>query len=262
MSKIVFFDLDRTTWDENMNVPKSTIHAIHKLHQNGHFAFICTGRARANIDNNKINEIGFDGLVAACGNHIEMNGKILYENLLTPELSIKAIDLFKYYKMPVIVEGPEYHWFNPEDFRQRKFVKLLWESMGTKAKYLNEFVFSDKVNKFSADITDRSKAEKLMSELEDELDFIIHYDQAVEFIPKGTSKATGIRDTCKLLNIPIENTYAIGDGPNDLEMLSYVKHGIAMGNATIEAKKAAEYITDDIHDNGIYNALKYYELIA
>jgi uncharacterized membrane protein YhiD involved in acid resistance len=114
--------------------------------------------------------------------------------------------------MPVIVEGPEYHWFNPEDFRQRKFVKLLWESMGTKAKYLNEFVFSDKVNKFSADITDRSKAEKLMSELEDELDFIIHYDQAVEFIPKGTSKATGIRDTGRVAAQIVTGIGFIGAG--------------------------------------------------
>lgn len=262
MPKIVFFDLDRTTWDDNMDVPESTIKAIEKLHRNGHLAFICTGRARANIDNEKIKEIGFDGVVAACGNHIEMNGKVLYENILSPELSSKALKLFDHYKMPAIIEGPEYHWFDPCKFSQTKFVKLLWDSMGDRAKHLSEFRVGDRVSKFTADIVERSAADSVMSELKDEMDFIIHYGKAIEFIPKGTSKATGIRDTCRLLNIPHSDTYAIGDGPNDLDMLKFVEHGIAMGNGTDEAKEASEYVTDDIHNDGIYNALKHYKLIA
>jgi len=34
-----------------------------------------------------------------------------------------------------------------------------------------------------------------------------------------------------------------------------------MGNATPIAKEAAEYVTTDIHENGIWNALKHYNLI-
>lgn len=262
MPKIVFFDLDRTTWDDKMQVPESTIAAISKLHQNGHLALICTGRARANISNKKIREIGFDGVVAACGNHIEINGKILYENLLSGKLVEKALRLFAQYNMPVIAEGPDYHWFSQEHFKQREFVNMLFESMGPKAKLLDELKSTDRVSKFTADIVNRDDADKVMAALSKDMDFIIHYDKAIEFIPKGTSKATGIRDTCRLLNIPHEDTYAIGDGPNDLEMLSYVEHGIAMGNGTNEAKEASEYVTDEIHNDGVYNALKHYALIA
>ncbi|XME04570.1 Cof-type HAD-IIB family hydrolase (plasmid) [Lachnospiraceae bacterium C1.1] len=262
MPKIVFFDLDRTTWDDKMEVPESTIKAIEKLHQNGHLAFICTGRARANIDDDRIKEIGFDGVVAACGNHIEMNGKVLYENTLSSELIAKALALFDKYNMPAIIEGPEFHWFDTQKFVQREFVQLLWDSMGSKAKPLSEFKANEKVSKFTADIIKKTDADAVMDALKDEMDFIIHYGKAIEFIPKGTSKATGIRDTCRLLNIPHENTYAIGDGPNDLTMLEYVEHGIAMGNGTCEAKEVSEYVTDDIHENGIYNALKHYKLIA
>ncbi len=262
MQKIVFFDLDRTTWDENMIVPDSTINAISKLHKNGHLAFICTGRARANVANEMIEKIGFDGVVAACGNHIEMKGKILKENLLSDGLVSKALNLFSKYKLPVIAEGPEYHWFDSKRFGQREFVKLLWDMMGAKAKPLIELKEGDKVNKFTTDIMDNSNPKAAMDALRNEMDFIVHFDKAIEFIPKGSSKATGIEDTCNFLNISLDNTYAIGDGPNDLEMLKYVKHGIAMGNGTAEAKEASEYVTDDIHNDGIYNALMHYELIA
>ena len=66
---------------------------------------------------------------------------------------------------------------------------------------------------------------------------------------------------CKHLGVSREDTYGIGDSINDLEMLQCVGHGIAMGNATQVAKDAAEYVTTDIHEDGIMNALKHYGLI-
>ncbi len=44
MKKAVFFDIDGTLWDEKMRVPESTAAAIHKLRENGTYAFICSGR--------------------------------------------------------------------------------------------------------------------------------------------------------------------------------------------------------------------------
>ena len=77
MSKYVFFDIDGTLWDEKMVVPESTKVAIKKLQENGHKAFICTGRSMGNVNDPQFDEIGFDGFIAACGNHVEMDGKVL-----------------------------------------------------------------------------------------------------------------------------------------------------------------------------------------
>ena len=59
----------------------------------------------------------------------------------------------------------------------------------------------------------------------------------------------------------IEQTIAFGDGRNDVEMLTEVGLGIAMGNGAIEAKAVADYVTDDIDKDGILKALNHFSLI-
>ena len=56
-------------------------------------------------------------------------------------------------------------------------------------------------------------------------------------------------------------TVFVGDGVNDVCMLEAAGHGVAMGNAVPETKAAAEYVTDDIDKDGVYNGLKHYGLI-
>ena len=112
MGKIVFFDIDGTIWDWDTNVPDSTISAIRQLRENGHKAFLCSGRSRGNIRSPKLFDIGFDGVIAACGNHVEMDGKILYEKILAPELVQKIVRLCEEHRMPVVLEGPVKHWLS------------------------------------------------------------------------------------------------------------------------------------------------------
>ena len=52
-----------------------------------------------------------------------------------------------------------------------------------------------------------------------------------------------------------EETMAFGDSENDIEMLEFVGMGIAMGNATDDVKHAADHVTDDIDEDGIWKAL-------
>ncbi|MBQ7644837.1 MAG: HAD hydrolase family protein, partial [Spirochaetales bacterium] len=54
---------------------------------------------------------------------------------------------------------------------------------------------------------------------------------------------------------------AFGDGGNDRAMLQSAPVGVAMGNAWTETKEVADYITTDVDDNGIRNALVHYGLI-
>ena len=265
MSKIVFFDIDGTICDEKMDIPDSTIAAIRQLRANGHKAFLCSGRARGNIRSKKLEAIGFDGVIAACGNHVEVDGKIIYEKILEPDIVKKIIRLCRTYRMPIVLEGPVKHWLDANGFENDPYVDYLFADLGDAAVVLAEGVeaYSDDIyiNKFSADVFEYTDFEAIRNALKDEFDFLLHEGNIVECVPKGTSKATGIEWLCNHMGIAREDTYAIGDSVNDLDMLAFVGHGIAMGNATQVAKDAAEYITTSLHEEGIYTALKHYGLI-
>ncbi|WP_286164746.1 HAD hydrolase family protein [Clostridium sp. 1xD42-85] len=63
------------------------------------------------------------------------------------------------------------------------------------------------------------------------------------------------------MKINRKNSFAYGDGMNDLEMIQYVHRGIAMGNAKEALKLAADDITDTPDEGGIFNSFVKYGLI-
>ena len=122
MTKYIFFDIDGTIWDEYMNIPQSTKETIVKLKENGHKTFLCSGRSRSNIRSRELLDLGFDGIIAACGNYIEMDGKVLYDNLLPQDFIRKAIALLEEEHMPVVLEGPVNHWVDADTFVDDPYV--------------------------------------------------------------------------------------------------------------------------------------------
>lgn len=77
---------------------------------------------------------------------------------------------------------------------------------------------------------------------------------------KGITKATGLKQITSYLNIPIEDTIAIGDSLNDLDILQEAGLSICMGNGADECKKTADFVTKDISDDGLAYALKHFNL--
>lgn len=262
MSKYVFFDIDGTLWDDKMIVPESTKLAIKKLQENGHKAFVCTGRSMGNVNDPQFDEIGFDGFIAACGNHVEMDGAVLYERNMSYE-DVKAIyDASRKNRLPIIYEGSKYQWMDRDGFEGDSYIAYIVENLQDAARFLDECELNEiEANKFSALVNEETNYPAVEEILSDRFDFMDHGDGIIEAVPKGTSKATGIAWLCEHLNVAKEDTYALGDSINDLEMLAYVGHSIAMGNASPVAKDAAEYVTSHIHEDGVLNALKHYGLI-
>ncbi|MFC0582377.1 HAD family hydrolase [Micrococcoides hystricis] len=66
----------------------------------------------------------------------------------------------------------------------------------------------------------------------------------------GISKASGCEALRQTLDVPLERTLAIGDGRNDIEMLEWVGHGVAMGQAPPEVKAVADEVTAHVDDDG------------
>jgi hydroxymethylpyrimidine pyrophosphatase-like HAD family hydrolase len=82
-----------------------------------------------------------------------------------------------------------------------------------------------------------------------------------EISEMGITKSAGIKVILDYFNIDKEDIYAIGDDYNDFDMLKFANHSIAMGHAPEEIKELCEYITEDIDHDGLYYAMKNYDLI-
>jgi len=259
MKKAVFFDIDGTIWNDRMQIPDSTKASIRALREAGNYAFLCSGRSRANIRAKELMGIGFDGVIAACGAHIDFHGEMAFEQLLSKEQVTYALAVIKKNHMLAVLEGPRYIYVDADDFCDDPYVSYLKKELREDVKPIagnTEF----EINKLSIDLKG-ADLKLVLEELEEEFDVIVHDDWLIEILPKGYSKATGIRKVCEMLDIAMEDTYAFGDSANDLEMLAFVAHGIAMGNGTSEAKQAAEFVTTDIMEDGVQVGLKHYGLI-
>ncbi|MGM7667743.1 HAD family hydrolase [Microbacterium sp. A93] len=65
----------------------------------------------------------------------------------------------------------------------------------------------------------------------------------VEVMAAGVTKAWGLEQLCAHLGIAAGEVLAFGDAPNDVEMLRWAGHGVAMSNADAVVKDSADEIS-------------------
>ncbi|MCM3299053.1 HAD family hydrolase [Streptomyces pseudogriseolus] len=73
----------------------------------------------------------------------------------------------------------------------------------------------------------------------------------VELQPCGVTKATGLALAAEHLGLRPEDAIAFGDMPNDVPMLRWAGHGVAMANAHPELKAVADEVTSSNEDDGV-----------
>ena len=89
----------------------------------------------------------------------------------------------------------------------------------------------------------------------DELDVVSSAKDFEDVMRKGATKGNALMVLADKLGIPRTNTFAIGDADNDISMLDAAGKAIAMGNATPEVLKLADYITTTCKENGFAKAI-------
>lgn len=72
----------------------------------------------------------------------------------------------------------------------------------------------------------------------------------VDIGPRGWTKATGLEELAQQLGVPPEGTVAVGDGTNDIAMLEWAHHGVAMGGADEEVRVHADAVTGAVENDG------------
>ena len=77
-----------------------------------------------------------------------------------------------------------------------------------------------------------------------------------EAILPGRGKGVGLRRVCQALGIPVENSIAIGDSDNDLDMFAHAGVAIAMAESSPTALRAARYKTGRCGEGGVAQAIR------
>lgn len=73
----------------------------------------------------------------------------------------------------------------------------------------------------------------------------------VELLPAGFDKATGLAQVCAVLGATPSDVVAFGDMPNDVPMLQWAGHAVAMANGHPELRAVADEIAPSNDDDGV-----------
>ena len=76
-------------------------------------------------------------------------------------------------------------------------------------------------------------------------------ENMVELLPAGVSKASGLAAAAHRLGFTAADTIAFGDMPNDIPMLRWAGHGVAMGNGHPELRRWADEIAPTNEEDGV-----------
>ena len=263
MKKAVFFDIDGTIWDEKQRIPDSAREAFRLLKEQGHYLFISSVRTRIFIPDESLMPLGFDGVLAGCGTYVEFQGEERFYYQIPLEEIQRTNDFLRQIGAAYVLEGRHLIYLDAERFPEDSvFPRGLEQMLGEKMVRVTGNESSLEVSKFCVNYL---KEQNIQRELEQEIGknyTIIHRGgDFMEVVPKGYNKATGIQAVCEILGVAHEDTYSFGDSTNDLDMLEYTAHSIAMGDGMQQAKDAAEYVTAALWEDGIYQGCKHYGLI-
>ena len=277
MGKIIFIDVDGTLVDYENHLPESAVKAIRQARKNGHKVYICTGRSKAEVYP-PLWEIGLDGMIGGNGSYVESEGVVVMHQLITLEQCKHIVDWLHERKLEFYLESNN-GLFASEHFEEEG-EPVIQEYSKRKGKENAEKitvreVFPDMI--FGGELyrDDVNKVSFILRSYQDHLDSIQEFPDLQpgtwggkgeialfgDVGVKDITKAHAIDQLLNYLGAKREDTIAFGDAKVDIPMLEYCHIGVAMGSGGDEIKAMADYITDDVDKDGLYNAFVHFGLI-
>jgi len=249
--KIVFLDIDGTLLDHDKNIPASAKEAISKLQENGVTVAISTGRAPFMFEY-ILEELDIHSYVSINGQYVVHEDKVIYENPIEMAHLEELTAFSKEKDHPVIYQSATDMKSNVADHPHIKM------GMGSlKREFpLQQSDYYKHLPIYQVLLFNEQEEQAKYESQFPSLRFVRWHPFSCDVMPMNGSKANGIEQFIKNSKFKLEDTYAFGDGLNDLEMLQKVQVGVAMGNSVEEVKAIADYVTDDVAKDGLAKGLQ------
>ncbi len=258
--KALFFDIDGTLVSMVTHIiPPSAIAALEEAHLKGIKIFISTGRPVSLINNLGPIEHLILGYITTNGARTHIGDKTLALRPIGMEDIRTVLDLAK--KMDyasLVVTRDEAVIYNYKPYVEEIFDTIL-NIHDLKRDAPVEPLIEAGILQFTPFI-DKEQEDELIRQLKN-ANTTRWYPLFVDVISADANKAHGMMDIAREFGLGADECMAFGDGGNDIEIIREAGIGIAMGNARDHVKAAADYVTDDCDEDGVYNALKHFGII-
>ena len=255
--KILFVDLDETLLTTDKQICEENIMAIGRMVEKGHVFAVNTGRpynaavkllSDLNMGRNCY-ILSFHGTSCydcynkkrICNNHLDTDEAIKL---------LKTIDEEGIHSQTFTIEGI---YTTCDDDVLVEYNKYTHEPVTIVEDYdeLRRLELN-KVMAIDFDDHDRLDAfqNKYISSTSKHFNNFFSCMPYLEYTLKGADKGDGVRFLADYLNIPIENTVAVGDEGNDIPMIKAAGVGVCMVNGFSKVKTIADYVTKKDNNNG------------
>ncbi|MDD4188999.1 MAG: Cof-type HAD-IIB family hydrolase [Eubacteriales bacterium] len=254
--KLMAVDVDGTLLDSSDRISERTKRAVNCAIDKGLIFTISSGRPIQGV-RPIIGELGFtkdmpficyNGAMLVMG----LSGEILFEKPLSAENSKKIYELGQSYGTTVMIWTDNRLYANRIDERAVKYgiqahatpepaqnIDKLLENGATKLLWYDETDIINEYQKKTRDI------------FGDEINIHTSKPYFLEFVDSGASKAIAMQKLAEHFGIDRSRMIAVGDGLNDISMISYAGLGVAMGNSDPEVIKKADLVTLSNDDDGV-----------
>lgn len=263
----VFLDVDGTYAHRGV-VPAGHVAVVRAARALGHLVLLCTGRPRSMLPP-RILEAGFDGLVAAAGGYVEIDGHVLVDSRFPVELAGRTLEVLDAHDVAYVLEAPEVLYGRPGvDERLHELLRpylcpVDGDGREGPVDILDALRMSDdlstasfgKVTVFASPVPVSALAEGIGPEVGALPSSIPGMGgSAGELYLTGIHKAVGIELVTEHLGIARHDVIAFGDGMNDLEMLEHAGIGVAITGADPRVIAAADRTADGPETEGLVAA--------
>jgi Cof subfamily protein (haloacid dehalogenase superfamily) len=274
MIKLIAFDIDGTALTSGNHYPDENRLALNKASEKGIVITIASGRLISFLPTEITSSTHLNYAITSNGaSTVDLSdGSIIGSALLPNELAIKVQSAISKYNIfeDIYINGVAY----TEKALYTAAINSIIFPEKKKRFLKKKYIFVDNLKSFISE--SKSNIEKInLPYVPEEIRFSLQndlnhisgiisassYPDNIEINSYLATKGYALESLISFLGIQKEECMAIGDGGNDIDMMSRAGISIAMGNATDDVKKAATYVTDDCDHLGFSNAIKKFALL-